>query len=618
MRSRSEISPAGSSTFNDIQKEYDALMEVCAPRRAGLKETPEQAQRRRNLSRAIGTFTGYQYMESLKALRAMEASARQEPEQALSLEFIRHFKCFKAAATAIDRGDPMLPLTFGNIKNEYDALMEVCALTPTGGDESREQLHRKRMLSQMRGTYARYQYDEAFEGLQKLSPFAQHNSNERLSPEFMRHFARFKEAATAIDNGKPMTPPAFKMLPHNTAFHTNNTAVFVELRKMQALYERFCKPVEPPTAPTAEQLYWSHLVRMSKKPAVETDFRKIISRINYILDLSAQARLSDTMIQSFIDHFNRSASVLNSMLGYEAEPSHTPLQTRRKPQTFIDAEVYLRVQDQVRAASRTRSFLPWLKKAWYDAVLPLATEDMRERPDYMHYLFGQTGSNEDIGGFEFFAQAREGFKIITVFATALIKRVPRFLLFNLPAEMFNYFKGANAPDAKMRGFSIMSIPETLFRGAGFLFDALVSPAVSVIRIMRFLRESNIPFFGRKDVQDTGASLLSVAFVAGFAASVALIPLIGYWALASIGIGFALLTDMPLLAFVDLDNAEAPVSNSLEGVSESVSEAIAITDSDNNNSREPVFSKVLGNGSRSPKVTDDVPATSSSLTPAASN
>ncbi|KTC98864.1 hypothetical protein Lgee_1441 [Legionella geestiana] len=439
---------------------------------------------------------------------------------------------------------PTHSLTFNDIQSEYDALMGACAPAQPGSDESSEQVHRKKMLSELRGTYARYQYNEALEGLQKLSTFAQHNSNERLSPEFMQHFARFKEAATAIDKGNPMTPPAFKMLPHDTAFHANNKAVFVELRKMQAFYERFCKPVEPLTAPTAEQVYWSRLVRISKRPAVETDFSQIIRRIKHILEPGAHARLSDTMIHSFIDHFNRSASVLNEMLGYKAEPSHTPLQTRRKPQTFVDVNEYLRAQEQVRAASRTRSFLPWLKKAWYDAMLPLASEQTRERPDFKHYLFGYTGYQAERGGF--FSDLRMLAKGALVFPAVLIKRVPRFIFSNLPAELFNYFKGAQTPDTESRGFSLMSIPETLFRGLGLLIDAAISPYVFFNRVMKFMHDKEVPFLGRRDMQWMFALNMAVLYIAASGALLLLTSL----PIVALGMIASLLTDVPLVRFVD--------------------------------------------------------------------
>lgn len=124
------------------------------------------------------------------------------------------------------------------------------------------------------------------------------------------------------------------------------------------------------------------------------------------------------------------------------------------------------------------TFYEHVKKAWYDAVLPQATEEERENADYREYLLGWPANELDTQDALFNTLFR-GFRMVagtlTVPLFVLLKRVPEFLLFNLASEAFAWLEAQSKEQHGSDYFSAWAIPRFFFNILGKLFRLCVSP-----------------------------------------------------------------------------------------------------------------------------------------------
>lgn len=124
------------------------------------------------------------------------------------------------------------------------------------------------------------------------------------------------------------------------------------------------------------------------------------------------------------------------------------------------------------------TFYEHVKKAWYDAVLPQATEEERENADYREYLLGWPANELDTQD-SLFNTLFRGFRMVagalTVPLFVLLKRVPEFLLFNLASEAFAWLEAQSKEQHGSDYFSAWAIPRFFFNILGKLFRLCVSP-----------------------------------------------------------------------------------------------------------------------------------------------
>lgn len=116
------------------------------------------------------------------------------------------------------------------------------------------------------------------------------------------------------------------------------------------------------------------------------------------------------------------------------------------------------------------------KDAWYDTVMPLASEGERETRPFKEYFMG----------------ARLGVFGIIPTLTNLVRRPPAFLL-NFMAELM--YQGRMALESRLGDYAsaslILAFPEIAFRATARLFRMVVSPVESVYVTQQWIKD-NMP------------------------------------------------------------------------------------------------------------------------------
>jgi len=123
-------------------------------------------------------------------------------------------------------------------------------------------------------------------------------------------------------------------------------------------------------------------------------------------------------------------------------------------------------------------FIHHLKKAWYDTVLPVASEEERENADFRQYFLGWPMHNFTsvrTPGERVLDVVRAIFGTLTVPLYVGVKRVPEFVLFNAPSEGFACLEAKSKEKYGEDSFSLWAVPKYLLKAVGMGFRALISP-----------------------------------------------------------------------------------------------------------------------------------------------